>query len=154
MQPTIGQDWFKQQGGCINHIYTSGICLVGYGGRERQALRPFMSCHRTHSTYLSRTVQGFWYVWRPSVIQKRNWGVNMSDEQLLLPWCTYSDYGVWIRGEAGYTKTSAKGCLDGYTLLTVPQTYLWSCRSYSLTTETGGCIQIYLIQALTLPLCQ
>jgi hypothetical protein len=51
-------------------------------------------------------------------------------------------------------ETSGKGCLDGYALLTILKTYLWSCCNYSLTTETGGCIQIYLVQTVTLRLCQ
>ena len=54
----VGQDWFTQQGGCLNHRNASGTCSVGYGRRERHASRPYMSCHRTHSTYLSGTVQG------------------------------------------------------------------------------------------------
>ncbi len=62
MQPVIGQDWFTQQGGRLNHRNASGTCSVGYGRRERHASKPFMSCHRTHSTYLSRMVQGFRYV--------------------------------------------------------------------------------------------
>ncbi len=45
-----------------NHRNASGTCLVGYGRRARHASRPFMSCHRTHSTYLSRMVQGFQYM--------------------------------------------------------------------------------------------
>ncbi len=74
MQPTTGQDWFTWQGGRSNHRNASGTCLVRYERRSRQASRPFMSCHRTHSTYLSRTAQDFQYVLRPSVTQKRNSG--------------------------------------------------------------------------------
>jgi hypothetical protein len=49
-------------GSCSNYRNASGICLVGYGRRARHASRPFKSCHGTHSTYLSRKVQGFRYV--------------------------------------------------------------------------------------------
>ncbi len=97
----------------------------------------------------SATSKGHHHQWP----RKETWGVYMSNGRFLLPCCTYPDYGIWIGGEAWYTKTSGKGCLDGYALSTVPQTYLWSCRSYLLTTKNGGCIQIYLIQAVTLPLC-
>ncbi len=53
-------DWaglVHMTGGCSNHRNASGTCLVGYGRRARHASRPFMSCHRIHSTYLSRRVQ-------------------------------------------------------------------------------------------------
>jgi hypothetical protein len=31
MQPTTGQDWFMQQGGCSDHKNAFGTCSVGYG---------------------------------------------------------------------------------------------------------------------------
>ncbi len=46
-------------GGLLKPQKCFGTCLVGYERRERHASRPFMSRHRTHSTYLSRTMQGF-----------------------------------------------------------------------------------------------
>jgi hypothetical protein len=33
--------------------------LVGYGRMARHASRPFMTCHKIHSTYLSRMVKEF-----------------------------------------------------------------------------------------------
>ncbi len=41
MQPTTGQDWFTQQGGCLNHRNASGSCLVGYGRRQVTPQDPF-----------------------------------------------------------------------------------------------------------------